>query len=62
MKLVPGLNILSTVYDVIDTAITAADLYDQIRSSQQIFDEAIKIKPNFSVVGEDGSLTRAYDF
>ncbi|MFV0475997.1 MAG: hypothetical protein ACK5MQ_17610, partial [Pikeienuella sp.] len=61
-KLVPGLNVISTIVDVVDTAMTAKDIYDMISSSDTIFDNAIKVKPDFSVHGEDGSLKDVYDF
>lgn len=62
MKLVPGLNILSTAYDIVDTAITAVDIYDTIRNSSQIADEAVRIRPDFAIQNEDGSLGQIYDF
>lgn len=62
MKLVPGLNILSTAYDVGDTAFTAYDIYDQIRTSSAIADEAVRFRPDFAVQNEDGSLGQIYDF
>lgn len=62
MKLVPGLNVLSTIYDVVDTAVTAKEIYDMIKASDMIMDKAIKIVPDFAVVGEDGDLKQVYDF
>ncbi len=62
LKLVPGLNVLSTIYDVVDTAITVADVYDMIRSSDLILDKAIKIQPDFAVMDQDGALQDIYDF
>lgn len=61
-KLVPGLNILSTIYDVVDTGVTAYQIYDEIRNSSKIADGAIKIKPDFAIQSEDGALQQVYDF
>ncbi len=62
LKLVPGLNVVSTIYDVVDTAIAVKDVYDMVKASDMIMDKAIKVQPDFSVIGADGSLEKAYDF
>jgi hypothetical protein len=62
LKLIPGLNIISTIVDVVDTAMTVKDVYDMISNSDFIMDKAIKVKPDFSVHGPDGDLKEVYDF
>lgn len=62
LKLVPGLNVLSTIYDVVDLAMTAADIYDLVKNADTIIDKAIKIQPDFAVMDENGALEKIYDF
>jgi hypothetical protein len=62
MKFVPGLNVVSTIYDVVDTGLSIKEVYDQIANSDLIMDKAIKVKPDFSVHGPDGELKEVYDF
>jgi hypothetical protein len=62
IKFIPGLNVLSTIYDVADTLYTVKEVYDQIANSKMILDKAIKVKPDFSVHGPDGDLQQVYDF
>jgi hypothetical protein len=62
LKLIPGLNVISTIVDVVDTAMTVKDVYDMVSNSDVILDKAIKVKPDFSVHGPDGDLKQVYDF
>ncbi|CAM3270457.1 protein of unknown function [Paracoccus aminovorans] len=62
LKLVPGLNVLSTIYDVVDTAISVKEVYDMIKSSDLLMDKAIRIQPDFAVMDQDGALQDIYDF
>ncbi|MEE9390873.1 MAG: DUF4150 domain-containing protein [Planctomycetota bacterium] len=62
MKLVPGLNVISTIYDVVDTAMMVNDIYGMVKSSDLLFEKAIKIQPDFAVMGDDGALEKIYDF
>ena len=61
MKLVPGLNIISGIYDVVDTGLMVHDIYKAINAAD-IMDNAIKVKPDFSVHDADGSPKEIYDF
>lgn len=62
LKLVPGLNVLSTIYGVVDLAMTAADIYSMVKGADMIMDKAIKIQPDFAVMDENGALEKIYDF
>ncbi len=62
LKVVPGLNVLSTIYDAVDLAMTAKDIYDMVKGADMIMDKAIKIKPDFAVMDENGGLEKIYDF
>jgi len=62
MKLVPGLNVISTIYDVVDTGLMAKDIYDMMKASDAFVDNAIKVKPDFAVIGPDGAPEAIYDF
>lgn len=60
MKLVPGLNTLSTALDIY---MTAQDIYDIINLANDLLDDALRIQPDFSVIdAESGSVTDVYDF
>jgi len=61
-KFIPGLNVISTVYDVVDTAITAKELYDMVARADEIADKAIKVKPDVGIEGPEGTLDKVYDF
>lgn len=61
MKLVPGLNVISTIYDVVDTGMMVHDIYKAIDAAD-IFDKAVKVKPDFSVHDADGTPKEIYDF
>lgn len=61
-KFVPGLNVLTTIYDVVDTVYTATQIYDAIKKSTEVLEKAIKIKPDFSVHDADGAVKDIYDF
>lgn len=61
MKIVPGLNVISTIYDVVDTGLMVADIYKAVNAAD-VMDEAIKVKPDFSIHGEDGVPKKIYDF
>lgn len=60
-KLVPGLNVITTIYDVVDVGITAYDIYKQIDAAS-VMDKAVKVKPDFSVHDADGAAKEIYDF
>lgn len=63
MKLVPGLNIISTAYDVYDGVMTAKEVYDAARTALKNLDaQAARIRPDFAIEGPDGSLKDTYDF
>lgn len=62
LKVVPGLNVLSTIYDVVDLAMTGAEIYNMVKGADMILDKAIKIKPDFAVMDENGALEKIYDF
>ncbi|WP_227493470.1 hypothetical protein [Paracoccus kondratievae] len=59
MKMVPGLNILSTALDVY---MTAQDIYDIIKMADSFMDDAVRIQPDFSVLDKDGGVAEIYDF
>jgi hypothetical protein len=61
MKLVPGLNVISTIYEVVDTGLMVHDIYKTIDTAS-VMDKAVKIKPDFSVHGPDGKIKAIYDF
>ncbi|MEO1362786.1 MAG: DUF4150 domain-containing protein [Pseudomonadota bacterium] len=60
-KLIPGLNIASTVYDIVDTGLMVREIYKSLNAAS-VMDDAIKIRPDFSVQNPDGSLADIYDF
>lgn len=62
LKVVPGLNVLSTIYDVVDLAMTAGEIYSMVKGADAIMDNAVKIKPDFAVMDENGALEKIYDF
>ncbi|MGI2036243.1 DUF4150 domain-containing protein [Rhizobium panacihumi] len=62
MKLVPGLNILSTIVDAADLAYTGYEIYDTIKQSEMIMDKAIKVVPDVAIQGPDGDLIDVYDY
>lgn len=63
LKAIPGLNVLSTLYDVYDLAMTAKEFYDLAQEHIKALDtEAVKIKPDVGIEGPDGSLQDTYDF
>ncbi len=62
MKAIPGLNVLSTIYDVYELGGAAVDIYKAIKGADTILDNAVRVQPDFSVVGEDGALKDIYDF
>jgi hypothetical protein len=62
MKLIPGLNILGTALDVYEGAVAAADIYNAIRNADSLMNDAVRIQPDFSVMGADGSVEEIYDF
>lgn len=61
-KLVPGLNLITTVVDVADTLYTGYEIYDMIKQSNLIADNAIKVKPDVAIEGPDGELADVYDY
>jgi hypothetical protein len=62
LKVIPGLNVISTIYDVVDLAMTAKDVYDMVKGADAVMDKAIKVKPDFAVMDADGNLEKIYDF
>ena len=62
MKLVPVLNVVSTIYDVVDTAMTAKEVYDLVKNSPLSTDNAIRIEPDFGVQNAEGELIDVYDY
>lgn len=62
MKLVPGLNVLSTIVDAADLAYTGYEIYDMIQQSQTVIDKAIKVVPDVGIQGKDGDLIEVYDY
>ena len=60
-KLIPGLNVLSTVYDIVDTGMMVREIYKSLNAAS-VMDDAIKIRPDFSVQNPDGSVADIYDF
>lgn len=61
-KLVPGLNVLSTLVDVADAVYTGYEIYDMIKESNMLSDNAIKVKPDVAIEGPDGELSKVYDY
>lgn len=59
LKLVPGLNVLSTA---LDAAMTAADIYELIEAASSVLDDAIRIQPDFTLLDKDGVVDQIYDF
>ncbi|MDO5622977.1 MAG: DUF4150 domain-containing protein [Paracoccus sp. (in: a-proteobacteria)] len=59
LKMVPGLNILSTALDVY---MTAQDIYDIVKMADNLLDDALRIQPDFAVLNSDGSVQDIYDF
>lgn len=59
VKMVPGLNIISTALDVY---MTAQDIYDIIKMADSFMDDAVRIQPDFSVLDKDGGVAEIYDF
>ncbi|RVV98316.1 DUF4150 domain-containing protein [Mesobaculum littorinae] len=62
MKFVPGLNIISGVMDAIDLAVTAADIYQAVRSMNLLESEAVRIVPDVSILDQDGAVLDIYDY
>jgi len=62
LKLVPGLNVIMTVIDVVDIAMTAADLIQMVRNAQNLADKAVRIAPDFAIEAPDGSVSQVYDY
>lgn len=62
MKLVPGLNILGYALDTYEVITTGAEIINEIRNSSAIFDDAIRVQPDFSLHNADGSIADVYDF
>ncbi|SFU10985.1 DUF4150 domain-containing protein [Mesorhizobium sp. YR577] len=62
LKLVPGLNVISTIVDVADAAYTGYEIYDMIKQSDVIMDKAIKVVPDVAIEGADGELLDIYDY
>lgn len=62
IKLVPGLNVISGIADVIGTGMDVYDIGKVIMSSDTVIKNAIKVVPDFAVSGPDGVLEKIYDF
>lgn len=63
MKFVPGLNILSTAYDIYDLASTGFDLYKMIDEAMKKFKgNVFEIRPDVLIEGPDGKMEQIYDF
>ncbi|WP_415919308.1 PAAR-like domain-containing protein [Tateyamaria sp. SN6-1] len=60
-KLIPGLNVASTVYDIVDTGLMVREIYKSLNAAS-VMKDAIKIRPDFSIQNADGSLHEIYDF
>ena len=60
-KLIPGLNIASTVYDIVDTGLMVREIYKSLNAAT-VMGEAAKIRPDFAIQNADGSLHEIYDF
>ncbi|MEM6757859.1 MAG: DUF4150 domain-containing protein [Pseudomonadota bacterium] len=60
-KLIPGLNIASTVYDIVDTGMMVREIYKSLNAAT-VMGEAAKIRPDFAIQNADGSLHEIYDF
>ncbi len=65
MKLVPGLNVVSTIADVVDLGLMTVELADEVSRELARFDpkhvtfEAI---PDIAVEGPDGQVSKVYDY
>lgn len=62
LKLVPGLNVISTIVDVADAVYTGYEIYDMIKKSDMIMDQAIKVVPDVAIEGPNGELLDIYDY
>ena len=63
LKLVPILNVASTIYDVYDIASTGVDIYKQIEAARaQYSGDVYSIRPDVAVMGKNGQLKGIYDF
>lgn len=61
-KLVPGLNILGTALDIYEGAVLLKDIYGAISNASNLMDNAVRVVPDYSVIGPDGSVQEIYDF
>ncbi len=63
MKLVPILNVLSTVYDVYDIASTGYDIYKSVDAAMKQFGGDIyRVNPDIAIEGANGQLKEIHDF
>lgn len=63
MKFVPGLNILSTAYDIYDLASTGYDIYGMVDEAMSKYSgNVFEIRPDVSIQSPDGKLQDIYDF
>lgn len=63
MKLVPVLNVLSTVYDVYDIASTGYDIYRTVDQALSQYDgDVYRVRPDVAIENADGQLQDIYDF
>lgn len=66
MKLVPGLNVISTAYDIYDLATTGYDLYKMIDGAMDAYTasgaKVFEIRPDVAIEGPDGAVQDIYDF
>ncbi|ABD55932.1 DUF4150 domain-containing protein [Jannaschia sp. CCS1] len=62
MRLVPGLNILGGVLDVIDLATTGADIYNAVRQANLLEQNAVRVVPDVTILDADGNVADIYDY
>jgi len=63
MKFVPGLNVISTAYDIYDLASTGYDIYGMVDDAMSKYSGTVfEIRPDVSIQSPDGKLQDIYDF
>lgn len=63
LKLVPILNIASTVYDIYDIGSAGYDVYKQLEAAKKSYSgDVYSVRPDVAVTGQNGQLEKIYDF
>lgn len=62
LKIIPGVNIISGIADGVGIAMDAYEITQMIRQSDLLFDQAVRVQPDFAVQGPDGAVEEIYDF